>query len=334
MKKFIALPLLLWLVAGCDDDKPAVSVAAKSAPPSRPSPRPAAPAPPVATKEPTTLAEARRGFVTKAADRRGAAEPVANPPTRVFGLIRFESPVGKLAAYLTPDPGDRKRHPAVIWITGGDCNSIGDMWKPAPRENDQTAAAYRKAGIVLMFPSLRGGNDNPGRPEGCFGEVDDVLAAARHLASLDYVDPDRIYLGGHSTGGTLAMLVAECSDRFRAVFAFGPADGVLGYPPEYLPFNTSDPTEILLRSPGRWLPSVRSPLFVFEGTNQPANIDSLRAMALASQNPLIRFLPVPGADHFSILAPLNDRIAAKILRDEGKTTNIAFSPEELKPDRR
>ena len=81
----------------------------------------------------------------------------------------------------------------------------------------------------MMFPSLRGGNDNPGRKEGFLGEVDDVLAAADFLATVDYVDPRRLYLGGHSTGGTLVLLVAESSDRFRAVFSFGPVDDVSGY---------------------------------------------------------------------------------------------------------
>ena len=38
----------------------------------------------------------------------------------------------------------------------------------------------------------------------------------RFLAAQPYVDPARIYLGGHSTGGTLALLVAECSETFRA----------------------------------------------------------------------------------------------------------------------
>ena len=139
-------------------------------------------------------------------DREG---PPDQPPPKVFSLVRYKSPAGDLAAYLTPDRGDGAKHPAIVWITGGDCNSIGDVWKDAPRKNDQTASAYRKAGIVLMFPSLRGGNDNPGRREGFLGEVDDVLAAADYVAAQPYVDPRRIYLGGHSTGGTLAMLVAE-----------------------------------------------------------------------------------------------------------------------------
>src|SRR5215831_21087993 len=125
-----------------------------------------------------SLAEARRGFQTKLARKEKAGEPVPEPPKGVFDLVHYQSPAGKLAAYLTPDPKDGKKHPAIVWITGGDCNTIGEVWEEAPPENDQTASAYRKAGIVMMFPSLRGGNDNPGLKEGFFGEVDDVLAAA------------------------------------------------------------------------------------------------------------------------------------------------------------
>src|SRR5262245_2004411 len=155
----------------------------------------------------SALVEARRGFQTKVVRRQDAREPVPEPPPAVFRLIRYDAPAGKLAAYLSPDPKDGKKHPAIIWITGGDCNSIGELWQDAPASNDQTASAYRKAGIIMMFPSLRGGNDNPGIKEGFLGEVDDVLAAAEHLSQQEFVDPKRIYLGGHSTGGTLVLLV-------------------------------------------------------------------------------------------------------------------------------
>jgi dipeptidyl aminopeptidase/acylaminoacyl peptidase len=179
-----------------------------------------------------------------------------------------------------------------------------------------------------MFPSLRGGNDNPGRKEGFLGEVDDVLAAADFLSKQDYVDPNRIYLGGHSTGGTLALLTAECSPRFRAVFSFGPAHEVAGYPAQFLPFDTANPRELELRSPGRWLHSIRSPVFVFEGTVD-GNLDSLEAMARATNNANVRFLPVRGANHFSLLAPTNRLIAEKVLRDNGPTCNLAFTEEEV-----
>lgn len=277
-----------------------------------------------------SLADARRGFSTKLPSTDDAERsPAPEPPAPSFALVRYSAPAGNLAAYLTPDPGDGLKHPAIVWITGGDCNSIGEVWQDAPRKNDQTAAAYRKAGIVMMFPSLRGGNDNPGRREGFYGEVDDVLAAADFLARRPYVDPRRIYLGGHSTGGTLVMLVAESSDRFRAAFSFGPVDDPSAYPSALAPFDRSDSKEVALRAPIRWLDSVRSPLFVIEGAAERGNVGALRAMAKATSNPAIRFLPIAGYDHFSVLAPANELIAKKILGDTGQTTQIAMAASEL-----
>jgi dipeptidyl aminopeptidase/acylaminoacyl peptidase len=275
-----------------------------------------------------TLTEARKGFQTKLARRESAHEPVATPPEGVFQVVRYTSSAGELPAYLTPDPGDGARHPAIVWITGGDCNTIGDVWSKADPRNDQTASAYREAGIVMMFPALRGGNEHPGPREGFLGEVDDVLAAADFLAKQSYVDPKRIYLGGHSTGGTLVMLVAESTDLFRAVFSFGPVHDPTFYPPEYAPLNKADAKEVELRSPGRWLASAGCPTFVFEGTSQ-GNVAALRLMARASTNPLLHFHEVAGADHFSILAPTNRLIASKILRDDAPATNIEFTAQEL-----
>src|SRR5207253_1872131 len=214
-----------------------------------------------------SLAEARRGFTTTLARRVSGGRPAPAPPPELFRLVRYDAPAGKLAAYLTPDPNDGTKRPAIVWITGGDCNSIdAGCWREGPPGNDQSASAYRKAGIVMLFPALRGGNDNPGVKEGFLGEVDDVVAAADFLQKQSYVDPERIYLGGHSTGGTLVLLTAECSDAFRAVFSFGPIDDVLGYGLTYNPFALTDPKELQLRSPARWLHSIRSPVFVLEGT--------------------------------------------------------------------
>jgi dipeptidyl aminopeptidase/acylaminoacyl peptidase len=242
--------------------------------------------------------------------------------------VTCDSPAGKLAAYLTTKADDGQKHPAIIWITGGDCNSIGDVWKPASPSNDQTAAAYRKAGIIMMFPSLRGGNDNPGTKEGFLGEVNDVLAAADYLASQPSVDPKRIYLGGHSTGGTLVLLVAESTGRFRAVFSFGPASDVSGYPDQFLPFDTSIAKEVELRSPGLWLSSIHAPTFIFEGDAR-GNLSSLKAMERATKNPMVHFHPVPRGTHFSVLAPTNAALARKVLADTGPQSNITFTSAEL-----
>jgi len=254
------------------------------------------------------------------------------PPAGVFERVRFASEVGQLGAYVTPDPGDGARHPAIIWLTGGESNTVSDVWSRAPRSNDQSARAYREAGIVMMFPTLRGGNDNPGQIEGFFGEVDDILAAADYLAALPYVDPTRIYLGGHSTGGTLVFLTAEASDRFRAVFSFGPVAAASQYGPEFIPvnFGALPDWELELRAPVLWMDSVRTPLFVIEGTDDSSNVDVLRYMRARTQNPNIHFIEVPGASHFSVLAPANEVIAQKILADAGAQSNISLSADDLR----
>ncbi len=149
----------------------------------------------------------------------------------------------------------------------------------------------------MLYPSLRGGNSNPGQIEAFFGEVDDVLAATEFVAQLPYVDPQRIYLGGHSTGGTLALLVAAASDRYRAVFSFGPVDDVAGYGADVLPFNPFDQREVVLRSPIYWLDRIKTPVFVksrgqtknHSGSSPPApsGNTSLRKIAASRIAPLV-----------------------------------------------
>jgi acetyl esterase/lipase len=281
-------------------------------------------------RESPSLVDARKGFATKLKSQQKANKPVLEPPANVFRKVKYDAPVGKCAAYLSPDPKDGKKHPAIIWITGGDCNTIDEgVWQLVPPSNDQTARQYRDVGIVMMFPSLRGGNDNPGVIENFYGEVDDVLAAAEFLAKQEYVDPNRIYLGGHSTGGTLVLLVAEVPNTFRAVFSFGPVDDISYYPRDFISaMNNSEKREVELRSPGRWLHSIQCPTFVFEGTEE-GNLRALQKMAGDSKSPKVKFFPVRGATHFSILAPVNRTIAPKLLADTGPETNVSFTEAEL-----
>ncbi|MEG3151469.1 prolyl oligopeptidase family serine peptidase [Sphingomonas sp. ZT3P38] len=277
-------------------------------------------------EETQTLAAARAGFTTKVQPTRdGSAAP--EPPKGVLERIHYPAPLGSNVGYLTPRPKTAGRHPAVIWISGGDSNTIGSFWDPQDPANDQTASAFRDAGIVTFYPSLRGGNDNPGSREGFYGEIDDVLAAADYLAKLDYVDPARIYLAGHSTGGTMVLLAAEMSGRFRSVFSFGPVADVRNYAGEFVYADSKDDREMKLRSPGLWLSSVRSPVFVFEGAGR-GNVDELEAMRRSNRNPHINFFAVEGRDHFSILAPVTALVAKKIVADTaGK--DISFDQAEL-----
>lgn len=259
------------------------------------------------------LIRAKQHFETKLLKRENVGLAAQVPPQDVLKLISYKGPLGDMAAYVSPSPGDGKRHPAIIWLVGGFSNSIGDFaWTPGPEANDQSASGFRDAGIVMLYPSLRGGNDNPGCIENFMGEVDDVVAAARHLATLDYVDPERIYLGGHSTGGTLALLVAASTDQFRAVFALGPVGDVRGYGAETLAFDTSDNKEALLRAPKVWLKYIKTRTHIFEGAKNPGNADELAVLEQAKGRAPVTCHLIPDGNHFSIIRPLVTKIAKRI----------------------
>ena len=92
-----------------------------------------------------------------------------------------------------------------------------------------------------------------------------MIAASDFLSKQEGIDPNRIYLGGHSTGGTVALLAAESTNHFRAVFSFGPVDDIRGYGDQFLVFDSRIPAEIEARTPSKWLSSIQNRTFVLEG---------------------------------------------------------------------
>jgi len=268
-----------------------------------------------------TFNEARRLFTTHLVERARDTAPPPKPPSHVFSVVKYTGPLGPMNAYMTPPPQIiTGKRPAVIWLGGGDHNSLGDhLWNAQRLEDDQSAKQLREAGLIMMVPALRGGSQNPGEKEGFCGEVDDVIAAAEWLGKQPQVDPTRIFLAGHSTGGTLALLVAAATDKFRAIFVFGPMDEVGGgYARESMPwYNRGSTKEVLMRSPIYWLKDISTPTYVIEGVDDPSNGDALYAMQDNTTNEKIKFIAISGADHFSILAPTLRAIADKIVADKG-----------------
>jgi len=266
-----------------------------------------------------TLTQARAGFTTNLVSKVKDNDPLEKPPAGSgLKLVYYQDPLGKFPAYVSLPKVPGKRYPAIIWITGGFDSSIGDnSWTRGTPDNDQSAMAFREHGIVTMYPSLRGGNNNPGYHEICYGEVNDVLAAGRYLASLPYVDRSRIYLGGHSTGGTLALLTSESTSGFRAVFSLGPVASVANYGNDSLTYDYSNQQESVLRSPALFLNSVTTPTWIIEGADESSNISSLNYMQKENTNPLVHFMPVPGKDHFSEISVTTPKLCSWILNDKG-----------------
>lgn len=279
---------------------------------------------------PTNLLEARRGFRTVLAASVKDEEALEIPNERLFDITAFKSTAGSLEAYISLPPEKDKVYPAMIWVTGGfPPGGIGaQAWEPVDPANDQSAKVYRERGMIMMYPTLRGCSDNPGFQEGFYGEVDDVIAAGEYLRQQSYVDPDRVYLGGHSTGGTLVLLVAESTDIFRGVISFGPVDDPFHYGQEHLLYRRGRVEERILRAPIHHLAFIRTPTVIIEGTQ--GNIGSLMALqAAGGGNSNLTFVAVPHRDHFNVLAPANAVLANKIVTQPDKA--LTLTAEEVAP---
>lgn len=173
--------------------------------------------------------------------------------------VFYQSGNLSLKAWLSEKPADEYKHPAVVFAHGG--FAFGESEWEAGKE-------FIDNGYVLMTPILRGEYGNPGYFEYFYGEVDDLLAAADYLANVSYVDKGRIFLCGHSVGGTLSILSSLMPSRYRAAASFGgmPTTEYLilhgGYP---IPFDTKDKKEFELRSAIYYPDSIITPLFLYVG---------------------------------------------------------------------
>ena len=58
---------------------------------------------------------------------------------------------------------------------------------------------------------------------------------------------------------------------------------------------------------------MKTPMYVFEGARE-GNWDAAQMMADRNTNPKIQFFKVPGHDHFSVITPLAEKLAEKIVQ--------------------
>src|SRR6187551_3092632 len=263
-----------------------------------------------------TLPGLRKALKSSVGEGQRDDTPAPEPPAGVLEKVSYTAPLGRNVAYVTPVRSG-VRGPAIVWIVGGFGFGIDEgLWQTSSRDNDQTAAAFRKAGIAQMFPALRGASQNPGHHECFLGEVDDILAATDFLAQRPDVDPARIYLGGHSTGGTMVLLAAESTSRYRAVFSFGPVGDMRNYGKSgCLPAGSSE-AEYKARAPMEYLSEIVSPTFIIEGMKS-GNGEMFPYLRRKAGKADIHFIEVASGNHFTTLAPGCDVIVKAILADNG-----------------
>ncbi len=316
----------LTCLIGCSQSSPTTP---NTPAPIVPEPSPTPPKPEVKTD----LLKARAGFQTRVTPNRNyhADGPVDQPPAKFFSVVRYPSPAGKLAAYLSPDPGDGKKHPAVVYAHGGFGGINGMAF------GRESFAPFRDAGFVLFCPSWRGENDNPGQYEMFFGEVDDAVASLEYLAKVPYVNPNRIYMIGHSTGGTITLLTAEASPRLRAAFSFGGAPDLQFVEYGNTPFSRLVADEVRLRSPIHFVAGLKTKTFYFEGNRDPAgqpdegylpDARRMQKLASAAKAPFQMFT-VEGGTHFNIVRPICTVLVEKLKTDTGERCNVTLTADEV-----
>jgi formylglycine-generating enzyme required for sulfatase activity len=227
-------------------------------------------------------AQARSRFRTKLV-RKGPSPQGWRPTKPPEGVSEIEYVSGelRLKAWVNHPTDQTRKYPAVLYLHGGFSFDLGD-W-------DQTKP-YRDAGFVVLVPILRAENGQPGAWSYFYDEVDDVLAAAEYLSKQPYVDSNRLFVAGHSVGGTMTQLATLASNRFRAAASF---DGAC-YRPEFvtrapsMPYDSSDLRESLLRSPIVYASRFKCPLRLYFATESASigQMMSRRTAALAKRRGL------------------------------------------------
>lgn len=229
-------------------------------------PKPDFPVPDVPPLERMDYAEARKQFHTNLLVKGPSPEvspPLGKPP----GAERITYAGGpdgslQLVAWVNEYQPSASMKPGVLFLHGG--NATGDgHW--------QLMKPYADAGFVVMLPSFRGENGQAGNYSGFYDETSDALAAARHLASLSGVDQNRLYLAGHSNGGTLALLASMVVPSFKASVPISAGVDAWRYFGRYnqeARFDTHNPAEFIMRSSVCFGGSLKSPTLLLRGTEE------------------------------------------------------------------
>ena len=174
---------------------------------------------------------------------------------------------------------------------------------------------YAKAGFVVVAYSVDGSTSEYNSNEIVVGinrfrdahcGVDNAKAAVDYaLANLRYVDPERLYVAGHSSGGTMALMAASHDPRIRGCVAYAPACdirtrvnrlGVLEMSvrvPGFGPFLTTC-------SPIEYTSTLHCPVLLFHADNDGnvprSDVEGYQAK-LSKTNPDVTYSRVPDGGH-------------------------------------
>ena len=215
---------------------------------------------------------ARQSFRTDLVTRGPAPDkPQPLSPPHGASEVRYRSGALDLVAWMSHEAEPKSPRPGVIVLHGGNALWHGhwDLAKP-----------YVEAGYAALMPALRGENGQAGSFSGFYDETSDVLAAAEVLRAQPGVDSERIYVAGHSIGGTLTLLAAMSTTLFRAAASYSSAPDARAFfrhYPEDIRFDAKNPREFDMRSAICFAASFKCPILMLHGSEEHHSDMAIRA---------------------------------------------------------
>jgi len=275
--------LVLLAASACDRSPPE--------PQSTPSARPVEP-----MRERSYL-ERLSEFHTKLVQSGPSPQPYEHetPPAGV-NEVKYRSGSLELKAWVAfpPSKGAGQKSPAIVYFHGGFAFGTGDF---------EDARPFLDAGLIVMCPTLRGENGNPGAFEMYLGEVEDAKAAVAWLAANERVDPAHVYAFGHSAGGIISALLSLHDVPLRHSGSSGGLYGtaLFDYMKDSVPFSMQDPAEKQLRVLVGNMKWMRRPHYAYVGSEDRLQ-DVAAGTGEGATQPFIKIATTAG-DHQTSLPP-------------------------------
>jgi dipeptidyl aminopeptidase/acylaminoacyl peptidase len=182
-----------------------------------------------------------------------------------------------------------KSLPIVIMNRGG--NRDYSAWKPWGFY--KWAYPYAQAGFVVLASQYRGGGGSQGQDEFGGADVNDVLNLISVAKSLEYANPNKIFMHGYSRGGMMAYLSIRRKAPIRAAAVLS---GISDYEQNFkdrpemrnefvetVPgFTEHEAESIRDRSAVHWVQEINVPVLLLHGTAD-WRVDARDALRLAQE---------------------------------------------------